>query len=194
MKSLNKRDFPYRNIISKNKEITLQSIVPLKSHNKIVKPPGLWYGIRHSWAEWLFNLDLDITCKNTSKEIYNVSNLYKLIIKKESTTDINNPNKNKILIIKKVIDFVKFTKKFSIKDKNKKKFCTQIKWYDVMKHFGGIEIPILNYKLHNYRTGIYYSQNNNDLYLDISGWYYGWDVASGCIWNNKVPHEITKII
>ena len=38
-----------------------------------------------------------------------------------------------------------------------------------------------------------FSDINKD-YSEIEAWYYGWDVPSGVIWNNKVPHEIIKFI
>ena len=58
-----------------------------------------------------------------------------------------------------------------------------------MKDYGGIENPKIIYNLHNWK----FADIKKD-YSEIEAWYYGWDVPSGVIWNNKVPHQITKII
>lgn len=178
MTSIKQEDFPYRNIIYKNKkEVKIESIKPLKKFDGERKPPGVWYGIKHHWADFI-----DISSSN---KVYKVKNLFKLNLNKKSFTDINKPNKNKILVLKKVSDFVKFTNKYKDQDKTN----TKIKWFDVMKDYGGIENPKIIYNLHNWK----FSDIKKD-YSEIEAWYYGWDVPSGVIWNNKVPHEIIKLI
>ena len=179
MTSIKQEDFPYRNIIyNDKKEVKIESIKPLKKFDKKRKPPGVWYGIKHHWAEF-------INEEFNSNKIYKVKNLFKLNLNKNSFTDINKPNKNKILVLKKVNDFVKFTNKY----KDSTKTNTQIKWSDVMKDYGGIENPKIIYNLHNWKFA-----NIKKDYSEIESWYYGWDVPSGVIWNNKVIHEIIKII
>lgn len=188
MKSVKQSEFPYRSIISKEKKIILKDIKPNKKYNFMYKPPGLWYGFRHHWAEWLS--ENEGRFEEVKKKIYKIDNLHKLILKKDSLTDIDNPNKNKVLQIKSTKDFVKFTKKYI---KNISPNRTKILWANVMKDFGGIEIPKLNYMLHNYPLPNYTSKKNHEIYIAISNWYCGWDVASGNIWNSKVPHKIILI-
>ena len=52
-----------------------------------------------------------------------------------------------------------------------------IDWIKVSKQYSGIEI---NPYQHSNRY--------------TSMWYYGWDVASGCIWKNDLIKNITKIL
>jgi hypothetical protein len=52
-----------------------------------------------------------------------------------------------------------------------------IDWPKVAEHYAGIEIcPYLSNK-----------RNDDDFF-----WYYGWDVASGCIWDQKGIEELIK--
>jgi len=53
-----------------------------------------------------------------------------------------------------------------------------IDWFEVSKKYSGIEIP-------NYLWSLRMDRR--------VGWYYGWDVASGCIWNEDAIVSIDKI-
>ena len=184
MLKIKQNEFPYRNHIPKInynlKELKIETIKPLKKFDKLHKPKGLWYGIRHHWADFESNKTSFVN--KFSQKVYKINNLFKLILKKDAFTDINNPNKNKILVLKKISEFDKFTNKYY---QNK----IGIRWSDVMKDYGGIEIPKLIYNLHNFHL----TDVKKD-YSDIRNWYYGWDVPSGIIWNNKVSHKIIKIL
>tara|TARA_B110000971_G_C19674803_1_gene348311 strand:+ start:9 stop:587 length:579 start_codon:yes stop_codon:yes gene_type:complete len=192
MKPIKQSDFPYRNIISKKNIVKINNIKPHKKYNKYRKPHGLWYGFRHYWGENLllkmYFMDIDYNIKKPNK-IYKVKSLYKLTLKKNSLTDINNPNKNKILSLKTKKDMIKFTKKYK---KNQK-----ILWYNVMNDYGGIEIPRYHKKLHEYNLGgplFSDDSKKKNIFDEIREWYDGWDVPSGTIWNSNVPHIIVKII
>lgn len=79
-----------------------------------------------------------------------------------------------ILVLKTVGDMISFYKRFS---GGKKKgymsgfggaYDIPIQWDNVSKKYDGIEIP----------------KYFNSLRM-VMTWYYGWDIASGCIWNLK---------
>ncbi len=56
-------------------------------------------------------------------------------------------------------------------------FVNYIDWAKVAKEFGGIEISPYQW----------------DLRLSDIRWYYGWDVASGCIWDPAVVRGISEV-
>lgn len=62
-----------------------------------------------------------------------------------------------------------YQQKLFAHDKTYAGFGTNINWGEVAQHYKGIEI----------------SPYARDLRLDLL-WYYGWDVASGCIWDTTV--------
>ena len=107
------------------------------------------------------------------EELYN--RLYKYIhhikINNNSLTTINKKDYNKIVVINTIKDFDIFYKKYKIKiDKYN---C--INWILVSKDYGGIEI-----------TPYLLERRKID-------WYNTFDVASGCIWNNKIIKEIKLV-
>ena len=51
-----------------------------------------------------------------------------------------------------------------------------------------------NFRVSDETVKIYGKIRLNKDYSEIESWYYGWDVPSGVIWNNKIPYEIIKII
>jgi len=72
-------------------------------------------------------------------------------------------NPSSMLMIDNGEDFVNFSKEFGIKDS----FVQQIDWSRVASMYSGIEISPYQAR---YRMS------------DEHGWYYPWDIASGCIW------------
>tara|TARA_Y100000389_G_C17408616_1_gene489536 strand:- start:649 stop:1170 length:522 start_codon:yes stop_codon:yes gene_type:complete len=148
--------FPKRNIITDKKIIKFNRDYKQRI---CLKPSGLWYSCYDSWYNWMSEEIPDMLFKY----------IHKLNIKNNVLTDIRNKNKNKLLVIKTLKDFDLFTKNYKVKtyykDKGIIKEFIFIDWIKVSNDFGGIEIcPYLN-------------KRRNIL------WYYGFDVASGCIWN-----------
>lgn len=82
-------------------------------------------------------------------------------------------NANRILIIKTYEELLEFSKRYTKKDDSYNVF-----WSDVSKSYDGIEI-------NPYQPD---ARFNNE-----TAWYYGWDVASGCIWNENALNTINKI-
>jgi len=114
------------------------------------KPEGFWYSCGNEWYNWV--------------KIEMPEWLYKYIYRIDviNKTNINKPNKDKLLILSTIKDFNVFINKYK---ENRGQF---INWKKVSKDFGGIEICPYSKKLANKYQ-----------------WYETWDVASGCIWNYK---------
>jgi hypothetical protein len=82
-------------------------------------------------------------------------------------------NEASILFIRNVVEFDKFEKEYSVSKRARIKY--EIEWGEVAKHYGGIEIC-------PYQSSRRYSS-----------WYYGWDVASGCVWDSSAIKEIRPL-
>ena len=128
------------------------------------KPKGLWYGIGDSWISWV----------KSEMPGWEDDNVFMIEI-----------NENLILRITNYNELVEFEDKYSTKnlDVNGGKSALrarfdykQIDWSKVAKDFAGIEIAPYIYKARYEHM-----------------WYYGWDVASGCIWGEGVITKVTKL-
>jgi hypothetical protein len=185
---------PPRCIITTEKEIDLDKIYDQKDNPSIFKPIGLWYAIGDSWYKFWYKNHLEM--KNLPKNL----NIFKLSIRKNSfTTDIKNPDPNKILRIKKNDDIKLFTKLYSMKPYKKISRTTLkkedyhindwtelkniyhddnlIDWHKVAKNFGGIEFnPYIHQAINPIKNG-----KKTIMIM----WYYTVDISSGCIWNLK---------
>ena len=194
---------PPRSIITTQKEIDLNKTYDQKDNPSIFKPLGLWYAIGDSWYKYWYRNHLEM--KNLPKNL----NIFKLSIRKNSfTTDIKNPNPNKILRIKTNNDVILFTKLYYIKP-YKKLSGTSIKkeqfsnnnwemfkniyhdsniidWQKVAKKFGGIEFnPYINQVINPIKNG---------KKTILINWYTTVDIPSGCIWNLKpIINNIEKM-
>ena len=152
---------PKRNKISKHKKFYFD-VIYLQS-NELYKPRGFWYSCYNGWYDWILE-------NNMLNFLYKY--IHKINIKKNVITDIRTKDKNKLLVINNLKDFDLFNKEYGYHASYGKTFWKNaggdnilIRWNDVSKDFGGIEIcPYLQKRRY---------------YL----WYNGFDVASGCIWN-----------
>ena len=126
------------------------------------KPEGFWFSCNNSWVEWFEeNMNSRIT-----KYIYEVK-LFNNI-----KTDLANPDKNKLLVIKNMKELDDFHNKYFVKNKHE-----LIDWKKVSRDYGGIEIcPYMQKYRFKYN------------------WYYTFDVASGCIWNLEPIIKKTRLI
>lgn len=79
-----------------------------------------------------------------------------------------------ILQITNAVDLMRFARKYSMKHND----LNYIDWTKVANDYSGIEIAPYQYQL-----------RLDPKYI----WYYGWDVASGCIWDSKAIKNIVKI-
>ena len=173
---------PPRSIITTQKEIDLDKIYDQKDNPSIFKPLGLWYAIGDSWYKFWYKNHLEM--KNLPKNL----NIFKLSIRKNSfTTDIKNPDPNKILRIKTNDDVKLFTKLYRMKPYKKLSLLDSkenvyfdyntIDWQKVAKKFGGIEFnPYIHQAINPIKNG-----KKTIMIM----WYYTVDIPSGCIWNLK---------
>lgn len=130
------------------------------------KPNGLWYecqdGSSSTWKEF---------CE------FGLSSGYS---KYDSTYNVVLNDYN-VLFIPDEHHFEKFYEMYSVNHQadpdGTKGFDKVIDWPKVAEHYAGIEIcPYLSSKRMD----------------DDSFWYYGWDVASGCIWDPSGVKEIIQ--
>jgi len=87
-------------------------------------------------------------------------------------------NESKIKIIRNFNELVAFDKIYGVENESRMFFDNgrMIDWAKVAKDFDGIEIAPYIYEAR-------FEYN----------WYYGWDVASGCIWSSDVIKDIKKL-
>jgi hypothetical protein len=81
-------------------------------------------------------------------------------------------NQNKILQINTLDKLIEFDNNFSVQVS----YFKNIDWIRVADFYDGIEITPYQYKARR----------------ELS-WYYGWDVASGCIWNPNAIKNIQRL-
>jgi hypothetical protein len=130
------------------------------------KPNGLWYecqdGSSETWEEF---------CEAGLSAGYGkYDGTYNVVL-----------NDYEILFILDEFDFKKFNKMYSVNHPSdpdgSKGLDKVIDWPTVTSHYAGIEICP------------YRADKRND---DDAFWYYGWDVASGCVWNTSGVKELIK--
>jgi hypothetical protein len=95
---------------------------------------------------------------------WEVDNIFKI--------DINT---DRMLLISTSEELLAFNKKYGAV---LSEHYSAIDWAKVASDYGGIEISPYNYKL----------RMNREVF-----WYYGWDVASGCIWDEGIVTGVTKL-
>lgn len=88
--------------------------------------------------------------------------------------DINESN---ILIIRNYGEIIEFDRKYGVPYNFGYHKYTNIDWVRVANDYGGIEIA----------PYIYEARRTIE-------WYYTWDIASGCIWDDGVIRNIEKIV
>jgi hypothetical protein len=132
------------------------------------KPEGLWYECQDGSAE----LWRDFCQSGLTNGATRYDSSYNVVLKDDGYY---------ILHITDEHHFMKFHKMYSVNHPadpdGTKGFDKMIDWPKVAEHYAGIEICP------------YLASKRND---DESFWYYGWDVASGCIWSKDGIKELRK--
>lgn len=147
-----------------SQELTLET---LKTHIQTndYKPKGLWYGIADSWIDWC----LGESFGGIHKYIYEL-----------------NIDEDKILKIDDIEKFEIFEREY--KDipawQKKFEFCEDLPEIDpVYVSRARLRLDSINYeKVASNFSGIEISPYFWEKRME-SMWYYGWDCASGCVWN-----------
>lgn len=154
----------------KNSHLTEQEDFVLKNtkymqENCGHKPNGLWYQINDSWEDWC-KLEMPQWLGANSRGAYKV--------------DIEI-DKSNVLVIRTLEEFDSFHETFCTHDPNNRfrPNKSDINWKKVSSLYDGIEISDYFYKRR---------LDNN------CGWYYSWDIASGCIWNTDIIKVMGEII
>jgi hypothetical protein len=83
-------------------------------------------------------------------------------------------NENRMIIIRNYDELVAFEEKYGIEDQPRRYMV--INWGKVATDYDGIEIAPYIFEARNKHM-----------------WYYGWDIASGCIWANGAIQNIEKL-
>ena len=129
------------------------------------KPKGLWYECQDGSSETWKEF-----CTIGMSKGYQYDSTYNVVL-----------NDYNILFIPDEHHFEKFYKMYSTNHQadpdGTKGFDKMIDWPTVAEHYAGIEICP------------YLSSKRND---DDSFWYYGWDIASGCVWDQTGIKELIK--
>ena len=129
------------------------------------KPKGLWYSCGKDWKSFVQSNDFK------SKSHYQHKYLLEV-------------NLNRMCVVRTEKELLKFSEKYGELEKPDINFKGDkgrwaVDWNKVSRDYDGIEIcPYidLDWSLKNYYR-----------------WYYGWDVASGCIWGKGAIKDITEV-
>jgi hypothetical protein len=133
------------------------------------KPQGLWYSCGPSWAEWCF-----------AEEFFSCfgDNIFEITINESLIKRI--PNVGEFEAFSSVYGYHQAYARDLIRSwqqRGQKWRYDNIKWHKVAENYSGIEIdPYLCERR-----------------LDGGLWYYGWDCASGCIWDKEAILDVKKI-
>lgn len=127
------------------------------------KPRGLWYACGDEWVYYL---------KNSAgmEHLYEGARyLYQIHIRQ-----------SKILMVHTESDLKRLNLNFSAQGEEVQASWQGdedlfISWPRMAKRFSGVEISPVQYELRDTGT---------------IGWYFGWDVASGCIWKKDAIHSV----
>lgn len=123
-----------------------------------MKPVGVWYALGTEWIDW---------CRNESFRTSALLHVYKLVVDESRIRMIRTPDE--------LLDFTtrfrsdaadEFEEKFPENLRRPGGSTMWIDWVRAAEGYAGIEIAPYQWE---HRLGLM--------------WYYGWDVASGCIWD-----------
>lgn len=162
----------------------------LESH---MKPSGFWYSLK--WY-WLANLAEDyhydqIDYSIDDNRMYYISDksfLYDIQIDDETFTYIGGKKGlDKIIQIRNQKDIVNFYEEYRYTPKDDDTFEI-IDWKKVYMDYGGIELAVTHLE------ELFGKDIEKYIEGQKVGWWFGWDVASGCIWNGEVIKKIRWIL
>jgi hypothetical protein len=154
--------------------VRLRKITYLQSGHP--KPNGLWFDINGDWRQW---------CEATEFRLEN--------LRYRHTVTIHD--RSRILVLKSAREVDAFTRKYGRNLSGHIQLLQSTKAMDVFTReygrdlFGDIQRQFSNYimwgEVAEKHSGIIldpYSRTRSLIYL----WYYGWNCASGCVWDTSV--------
>jgi hypothetical protein len=139
-------------ILPRKLDISLgQSFKQPNMNNPSLKPSGIWYSFGKAWSDFAKDAPGLSDKYNESEYVYEILGV--------QTTDLENPNPNKVLVLRTKDEAAAFVKKYNVKRAMRYVFAP---WDVIAKDFGGLEIPD---------------------HAALDSYFGGWDVVSGCVWN-----------
>jgi len=128
-----------------------------------MKPKGIWYGLDWSWHEW---------CEMEGFSQGKGKNNFEIDLHLQNILVIDTEEKMKYFA-HKFGEVPEWRRKNNLGDVR-----DYIDWKKVSETYSGIEISPYQHKFRLDRNFF---------------WYYGWDCASGCIWNLNAIKSVTQI-
>ena len=128
------------------------------------KPDGLWVSVGRDWARWCE--EERFRSRGGGLKVRHKVRLGK---------------RDSILLLQSTADIVSFTNKYRevlYKTERDNPYCWGIEWSSVAENYDGIVISPYNW----------HCRNNSHTW-----WYYGWDCASGCIWNLSAIESVWPV-
>src|SRR3989338_1104729 len=139
------------------------------------KPRGLWYGCGTGWLDWgLEELAGRKPPRGGRRPVGHLCcYLYQIILTPQA----------KILHIRSLKELLSFHRKYGGCQHNLQHNYEGIKWRQVAADFHGIEMcPYFHLTPKQQLT-----------YPELYDWYRTWEMASGCLWNNRVIQELRLV-
>jgi len=161
---------------------SLASISRIFTEKRIRKPSGFWYSLKWYWIEELFKgyyyREIDYSIDPERVYRVNVDDfVYDIGIDNCVFVEIGGKKSiSKILQLKNYEDMLAFYDEYGY-DKDDEEY---INWKKVYVDYGGIELAVIQ----------------QEKYFDTMKmkWWFGWDIASGCLWNGDLVKSIKWIL
>lgn len=142
-----------------------------------MKPFGFWVSVEgdYDWEWW---------CNAENFRTENLQYVYGVTIKENAS----------ILHLRTCEEILEFTKEYLVKEEDLT-FIKETYGYKALKMTNLLDSYNINWvRVGSKYNGIIISPYQWDLRLSTeTSWYYGWDCASGCIWNTDVIEKVTLV-
>jgi hypothetical protein len=136
---------------------------PTERAGGLGKPLGLWYAVGWAWVEW---------CRSEMPEWAKGVRAYRLTL-----------DRARLLCLVTEYDVLAFGREYGCDPYHMggRLGTMHIDWPRVAQRYGGVEVAPYHWRLR-------YGTADDDCM-----WYYGWDCASGCVWDARVVQRFTEI-
>ncbi len=138
-----------------------KEVLARREQDVFPKPYGLWYSGGNDWARW---------CCGERFNLERIAHVHRLHL-----------NESRVLSLDTTQKMIKFAEKYEVQspmaehsDLFLRAHNNMVDWAKVGEEYGGIEIIPYQWEMR----------------MDWRMWYYGWDCASGCIWDIDVIESV----
>lgn len=139
------------------------------------KPTGLWYGCN---GEWLRFLEDDFNMASADSQRYSEQYfLYAIDVRTVFRRSELREGKPAVLRLTEKSAIEAFSRAYGESSHYAPNEQSDVRWPDVARVYGGIEICPYQWALRHSHVG----------------WYYTWDVASGCVWDARAIYNYRLI-